>query len=119
MFWHWQNDPQGLPDDDHTRCIAAPGVRHLLYCGRLFEMTTVACSRVPPSASAPVFGRRTLLQMEHVSNDSAHGLVARSGAASRSTVSRSAAWRSMPPASTSLRRSPPTSPGPETQRRLA
>jgi len=77
MFWHWQNDPQGLPDDDHTRCIAAPGVRHLLYCGRLFEMTTVACSRVPPSASAPVFGRRTLLQMEHVSNDSAHGLVAR------------------------------------------
>jgi hypothetical protein len=77
MLWHWKNDPAGLPDDDHTRCIAAPGVRELLYCGRLFEMTTVASSRVPASARTSVTGRRALLQMEHVSKGPARGLVAR------------------------------------------
>jgi len=77
MFWRWQNDPEGRPDEEHSRCIAAPGVRELVYCGRLLEMTTVACSRVPTSARAPVCGSRALLQMEHVSNNVAHCLVAR------------------------------------------
>ena len=77
MLWRWQNDPAGLPDADHTRCIAAPGVRELRYCGRLFEMTTVACASVPTSARTPVSGFRALLQMEHVSDNSAQGLVAR------------------------------------------
>jgi hypothetical protein len=54
MLWHWRNDPARLPDDDHTRCLAAPGVRELVYHGQLFEMTTV------------FVGRRARLQMEHV-----------------------------------------------------
>jgi hypothetical protein len=54
MLWHWRNDPAGLPDDDHTRCMAAPGVRELVYHGQLFEMTTV------------FVGRRARLQLEHV-----------------------------------------------------
>jgi hypothetical protein len=77
MFWHWQNDPAGLPDDDHTRCIAAPGVRELLYRGHRLEMTTVACSCIPTAAREPDSRSRALLQMEHVSNDMADGLVAR------------------------------------------
>ena len=77
MVWHWQNDPEGIPDDDHTRCIAAPGVRELRYRGRLFEMTTVVCPRVPKAASVPVSGSRALLQMEHVSDDVARSLVVR------------------------------------------
>ena len=77
MLWHWQNDPEATPDDDHTRCIAAPGVRTLLYCGRRFELTTVVCSRVPKSAPVPVSGSRALLQMEHVSDDVERGLTAR------------------------------------------
>jgi hypothetical protein len=54
MLWHWRNDPARLPDDDHTRCMAAPGVRELVYRGQLFEMTTVFA------------GHRVRLQMEHV-----------------------------------------------------
>ena len=77
MFWHWQNDPDGTPDDDHTRCIAAPGVRRLLYHGRRFEMTTVSCPSVPRLAKVPVSGSRALLQMEHVGDGTAQGLVAR------------------------------------------
>lgn len=77
MFWHWENDPEGLTDDDHTRCIAAPGVRRLLYRGRRFELTTVACPRVPRLARSPVSGYRARLQIEHVGTDAEHGLVAR------------------------------------------
>jgi hypothetical protein len=77
MFWHWKNDPEGLPDDDHTRCIAALGVRELLCSGWRFEMTTVACSRVPTAPGEPDCGPRVLLQMERVSDDLAPGLVAR------------------------------------------
>jgi hypothetical protein len=54
MLWHWRNDPARLPDDDHTRCMAAPGARELVYKGQLFEMTTVFA------------GHRARLQMEHV-----------------------------------------------------
>jgi hypothetical protein len=43
LEWVWQNDPEGLPDDDHARCIAAPGER-LLVCGaHLFALTTRPC----------------------------------------------------------------------------
>jgi hypothetical protein len=77
MLWHWRNDPKGLPDDDHTRCIAAPGVRELIYRGRLFEMTTVAFPRTPGSGGAPVSGSRALLQIEHVGDTAPHAQFAR------------------------------------------
>jgi hypothetical protein len=77
MLWHWQNDPTGLPDGDHTRCIAAPGIRQMLYRGRRFEMTTVVCPSVPRLARVPVSGSREFLQMEHVGSDAPHGLVLR------------------------------------------
>ena len=77
MLWHWRNDPRGLPDDDHARCIAAPGVRELLYRGRLFAMTTVACPRVPKSGTVPVSWSRALLQVEHVGDTAPRGLFAR------------------------------------------
>lgn len=77
MFWHWENDPEGLPDDGHTRCIAAPGVRKLLYRGRRFEMTTVVCPRVPRLARVPISGFRARLQLEHVGTDAEHPPVAR------------------------------------------
>lgn len=69
MLWHWQNDPEGRPDDDHKRCLTAPGVRELLYCGRRFELTTVVCSSIPRLARVPVSGSRALLQMERVGCD--------------------------------------------------
>jgi hypothetical protein len=65
MLWHWRNDPARVPDDDHTRCMAAPGVRELVYKGQLFEMTTV------------FVGRRARLQMEHVGVTSEHAVGAR------------------------------------------
>ncbi len=43
MEWQWTNDPLGGPDDDHARCIAAPGARVLEYCGHSFVLTTHAC----------------------------------------------------------------------------
>lgn len=77
MFWSWQNDPEGLPDDDHARCITATGVRKLDYRGRTFEMTTVACVRQAASSRGPGTDSRELLQMECISNDPAHDLIAR------------------------------------------
>lgn len=77
MLWHWQNDPDGRPDDDHTRCIAAPGVRELLHRGRLFEMTTVVCPRVPAAGRVSAYGSRALLQIEQVRSDAADELFAR------------------------------------------
>jgi hypothetical protein len=65
MLWHWRNDLARLPDDDHMRCMAAAGVRELVYRGQLFEMTTV------------FVGRRARLQMEHVGVSSEHAEVAR------------------------------------------
>ena len=67
MLWHWRNDPAGLPDDDHTRCMAAPGVRELVYHGQLFEMTTV------------LVGRRARLQLEHVGVSWEAAEIARTG----------------------------------------
>ena len=32
LEWVWENNPKELPDDDHARCIAAPGER-FLACG--------------------------------------------------------------------------------------
>jgi hypothetical protein len=77
MLWHWRNDPKRLPDDDHSRCIAAPGVRELVYRGRLFEMTTVACPRGPASGAAPAAAGRAILQIEHVGDTAPHALFAR------------------------------------------
>ena len=89
MFWHWQNDPEGLPDEDHARCITAPGVRKLRYGGRTFEMKTVACASVPASARVPATRSRAFLQMERVGSDPAPDLVVRY-------------WRSQPFESQSL-----------------
>jgi len=52
-------------------------MRELRYGGHIFEMTTVACSRVPTSARTPVSKSRALLQMEHVRDNLGQGAVAR------------------------------------------
>jgi hypothetical protein len=44
MEWQWTNDPLAEPDEDHARCIAAPGARVLEYCGHSFVLTTHACA---------------------------------------------------------------------------
>jgi hypothetical protein len=41
LEWVWHNDPEGLPDSDHARCIAATGERSLVYGAHLFKLTTV------------------------------------------------------------------------------
>ena len=43
LEWVWENDPEELPDDDHTRCIAAPGERFLACGAQLFTLTTRPC----------------------------------------------------------------------------
>jgi hypothetical protein len=44
MEWCWTNDPLDDADEDHARCIAAPGTRILEYCSHSFVLTTHACA---------------------------------------------------------------------------
>ena len=44
MEWRWTDDPLGEPDEEHARCIAAPGTRILEYCSHTFVLTTHACA---------------------------------------------------------------------------
>jgi hypothetical protein len=44
MEWRWIDDPQDEPDEDYSRCIAAPGTRVLEYCSHSFVLTTRACA---------------------------------------------------------------------------
>jgi len=36
VLWHRRNDPARLLDDDHKRCLAAPGERELVHKGQPF-----------------------------------------------------------------------------------
>jgi hypothetical protein len=38
--WIWRSDQEGLPDSDHSRCIAATGERSLVCGPHLFKLTT-------------------------------------------------------------------------------
>ena len=71
LQWVWENDPQGLPDSDHARCIAARGERFVACGGQLFVLTTRPLAR--PSASRRATSLSTL-QMEYLGLDWARGL---------------------------------------------
>lgn len=81
--WVWANDPQELPDDDHARCIAAPGERLLAFGPHLFTLTTRPClclSEAHGGRSAVSF---STLQMEYRGRDWARGLAQRSWGSDR------------------------------------
>ena len=44
MDWRWTNDPLDASDEDHARCISAPGRRILELCGHSFVLTTHECA---------------------------------------------------------------------------
>jgi hypothetical protein len=50
--WVWRNDPEQRPDPDHSRCIAATGVRVVDYGPQLFRLTTEPCSYLSESDAA-------------------------------------------------------------------
>jgi hypothetical protein len=74
LEWVWENDPKELPDDDHARCIAAPGERFLACGGQLFALTTRPCTRLSASGSGSNVASFSTLQMEYVGLDWARGL---------------------------------------------
>ncbi len=76
LKWVWENDPEGLPDDDHARCIAAPDQRFLACGGQLFALTTRLCT-FPASGSGRSPGSFSTLQMEYLGLDWARGLAQR------------------------------------------
>jgi hypothetical protein len=78
LEWVWENDPQGLPDDDHARCIAARGERFVAYGGQLFALTTRPCTRLSASRGGHSTARFSTLQMEYLGLDWARGLVQQS-----------------------------------------
>jgi len=71
LTWVWENDPHDLPDDDHARCIAAPGERFVACGGQLFALTTRPHARRSASRSATSF---STLQMEYLGLDWPRGL---------------------------------------------
>jgi hypothetical protein len=85
MDWRWTNDPLDAPDEDHIRCIAAPGRRVLECCGHAFVLTTHECAAgtVLDDGRTPLFCWRLHLDCAEL------GCAWSSGAASLS-------WRSAP-----------------------
>lgn len=71
LTWVWENDPQELPDDDHARCIAAPGERYVACGGQLFALTTRPHARLSASRRVTSF---STLQMEYLGLDWPRGL---------------------------------------------
>ncbi|HEX5642094.1 MAG TPA: hypothetical protein VFZ86_07095 [Thermoleophilia bacterium] len=71
LTWVWENDPHDLPDDDHARCIAAPGERFVACGGQLFALTTRPHARRSASRRAASF---STLQMEYLGLDWPRGL---------------------------------------------
>ncbi len=71
--WVWENDPKGLPDTDHARCIAARDERFLACGGQLFVLTTRHCTRgsVADGARGPA---SSTLQMEYLGLDWSRGV---------------------------------------------
>jgi hypothetical protein len=74
LAWVWENDPEELPDDDHARCIAAPGERFVACDGQLFALTTRPCSRLSAPGSGRGAAAFSTLQMEYLGLDWARGL---------------------------------------------
>lgn len=75
--WVWENDPAECLDDDHARCIAAPGERLLACGGQLFALTTRPCTfRSGPSDGRGAAAFATL-QMEYLGLDWERGLAQR------------------------------------------
>jgi len=74
LEWVWENDPKELPDDDHARCIAAPGERFLACGGQLFALTTRPCTSLSASGSGRAAASFSTLQMEYLGLDWARGL---------------------------------------------
>ncbi len=78
LEWVWENDPKRLPDDDHARCIAAPGER-ILACGaQRFTLTTRPCTHLSESSRGRSAVSFSTLQMEYLGRDWARGLAQKS-----------------------------------------
>jgi len=78
LEWVWENDPKELPDDDHARCIAAPGERFLACGAQLFTMTTRPCTYLSASDGGRSAVSFSTLQMECRGLDWARGLAQKS-----------------------------------------
>jgi hypothetical protein len=65
LRWVWANDPEELPDDDHARCIAAPGERVLARGSHLFTLTTRPCLHLSESHARRATGAFSTLQIEY------------------------------------------------------
>jgi hypothetical protein len=75
LEWLWQNDPERLPDDDHARCIAAPGERVLVRLEQVFKLTTRPCSYLAASNGARSTVSFSTLRLEYAGSDWTRGLV--------------------------------------------
>ncbi len=74
LEWVWENDPEELPDDDHTRCIAASGERFVACGGQLFVLTTRACALPSSSSGGREAAPSSTLQMKYLGLDWPRGL---------------------------------------------
>jgi hypothetical protein len=81
--WVWANDPERLPDDDHARCIAAPGERILARGAHPFALTTRACLHLSDSHAGCSTASFATLQMEYRGRDWARGLAQKSWGSER------------------------------------
>jgi len=71
--WVWRNDPEGRPDLDHARCIAASGERVLGYGPELFKLTTEPCSYLSESDAARSTHSFSKLRLEYTGSGWARG----------------------------------------------
>jgi hypothetical protein len=83
LQWVWTNDPQELPDDDHVRCIAAPGERLLVRGTHAFALTTRPCLYLSESHGGRGAVSFSTLQMEYRGVDWARGLAQESWGSDR------------------------------------
>lgn len=74
LEWVWTNDPIGIPDDDHSRCIAASGERMLARGAHVFSLTTRPCLHVSTSRSGRAAASFSTLQMAYRGHEWARGL---------------------------------------------
>jgi hypothetical protein len=81
--WVWANDPDDLPDDDHARCIAAPGERVLARGAQLFTLTTRPCLHLSDSHAGCAGGAFSTLHIEYRGVDWARGLAQQSWGSDR------------------------------------
>jgi len=83
LRWVWANDPEELPDDDHARCIAAPGERILAHGAHVFTLTTRPCLRLSETHAGPEGGGFATLQIEYRGVDWARGVAQKSWGSDR------------------------------------